>query len=128
MTVRYFDRDGQPITMWQWAALLASDEYRRVAEDVVADFWVSTVWLGLDHQLLPELPKLTFETMVFTADDGAIVQGPVRYSTLGAAFMGHAWIVKELRRRYELGYSIRGEIPGDGGPDGDESDNPVPEG
>jgi hypothetical protein len=38
---------------------------RRVAQDDIGDYKVSTVFLGLDHQLSPEGPPEIFETMVF---------------------------------------------------------------
>lgn len=97
----YYDREGQPISQDEWAGLLGHDEYRRVAETTIDDFWVSTVWLGLNHSLGGG--KLIFETMVFTVGDGAIVDGPIRYATLTAAEAGHRWIVKKLKRRRDIG-------------------------
>ena len=52
--------------------------------------YVSTVFLGLDHQFQPEGPPLIFETMVF---GGTHDQWQERYSTWKEAEDGHARIV-----------------------------------
>ena len=95
--VNWYDKNGQPIDIERWAGLMARPEYRRVAEDFIDEFWVSTVWLGLDHGI--DGNKMIFETMIFTFGNGAIVYGPVRYTTLGAATAGHKYVVRELKRR-----------------------------
>jgi hypothetical protein len=46
-----------------------ADDYRRVAQDGVGDFWISTVWIGLDHAFRfhpdeKDEPPLIFETMI----------------------------------------------------------------
>jgi hypothetical protein len=43
------------------------DADRHVAQTEIGDFWISTVFLGLDHQF-GEGPPLLFETMVFNKD------------------------------------------------------------
>jgi hypothetical protein len=60
-----YDRQGNPITMRQWAVLHSQESYKRVASDYLDDgsLWVSTVWLGMDHGFGRGL--LIFETMVF---------------------------------------------------------------
>lgn len=40
---------------------------RRVAEETVGDYWVSTVFLPMDHGYGKEGPPVVFETMVFPA-------------------------------------------------------------
>ena len=66
MSLDYFDRAGRPIGLFEWAELAADVDYKRVTETTLVDgTWVSTVWLGLDHQLYTEGPPLIFETMVF---------------------------------------------------------------
>lgn len=97
----YYDRDGTPMTLEQWAASFEPrQDKKRVAEDTVGDYWVSTVWLGLNHQY-GDGPPLIFETMVFAQKDGAITdwgeQYADRYSTEAAALAGHEAIVSQLR-------------------------------
>lgn len=68
----YYDRQGNPIGIGDWALIFEGGEgERRVAEDQVGPFWVSTVWLGLDHQY-GDGPPLIFETMVFDVVDPVI--------------------------------------------------------
>jgi hypothetical protein len=86
----YYGRDGQPITREAWIASFEDEDAKRIADDKVGDAWVSTVWLGLDHNFLGNGPPIIFETMVF---GGKYDQEQERYSTEAAALAGHAWIV-----------------------------------
>jgi hypothetical protein len=93
-----YDRDGQPITSEEFNALLElPTDYRRVAATQVGPYWVSTVWLGVDHGWGRGAP-LIFETMVFAAE-GEV--GPdldqLRYSTEAEARAGHAETVLLIR-------------------------------
>jgi hypothetical protein len=72
---------------------------RRVAETTVGDFWVSTVFLGLDHNWGHRGSPLLFETMVFPADKdtrGLDIHCE-RCSTWLEAEAQHARIVEEVR-------------------------------
>jgi hypothetical protein len=59
---------------------------------VVGQYWVSTVFLGLDHNWLSEEPPLLFETMVFTKDRHRSVDNGYchRTSTWELALEDHA--------------------------------------
>lgn len=101
---RFYNIDGEPITMVEWARLLEIREYAVVAWDEVGvDIKISTVWLGLDHSW-GFGPPLFFETMVFTLrDEPYVMPGgdeywwdgveQYRYSTLAEAEEGHAKIL-----------------------------------
>lgn len=65
---RYFDRDGERISMRQWAMLFGYKNYQIVKRTDVGPFFVSTVWLGLDHSFDVEGLPLIFETMVFSQE------------------------------------------------------------
>jgi hypothetical protein len=69
----YYRRDGTPYVgtpqdpkgTLQWAKDMENREYARVAETTLKDgTWISTVWIGLDHQFGEGKP-LIFETMAF---------------------------------------------------------------
>lgn len=47
-----YDRQGAPISMRRWGQLHADEDYRRIAETCHGYLWVSTVWLGIDHEPL----------------------------------------------------------------------------
>jgi hypothetical protein len=96
----HFDRDGRVISMREWAVLRArGEEYIRIAQHHLDGYWVSTVWLGINHGWRPEEPPVIFETMVFAT--GADILGwdsyQDRYSTLRAAREGHERIAAALR-------------------------------
>lgn len=86
--------DGQYPTM-------ADIGNRRVAETTVANLWVSTVFLGLDHSYLNG-PPLLFETMAFPNQKDLRELLCWRYSTKEQAEAGHAFLVAAL----EAGTSI----------------------
>lgn len=100
----YYSRNGEPMSMQEWAKELEAPDAKRVASTTLPNgYWVSTVWLGIDHSFGGVRP-IIFETMVFkhdkTADGGAGVTewGEVdsdRYSTEAEALEGHARLVNE---------------------------------
>ena len=82
----------------EWARWFEKNRNKkRVASThVTPEIWVSTVFLGLDHQY-GDGPPLIYETMVFNKDDGG---GDMRrYSTRSEAMIGHIKAVDEVRAR-----------------------------
>lgn len=85
---------------------LGDPKYRRVAETTIGQYWVSTVWIGLDYRMFGEGPPLIFETMVFSPKRKRRTIGGkriwmlgdevdrTRYSTEEEALRGHAEMVK----------------------------------
>lgn len=88
----YFDRDGNPLELMEWAMKFEDLDYKRVAFTELGDLEVSTVWLGTT--VSREGPPLIFETIVFGGED----ERTTRYATLEEAERGHAAIVEELQR------------------------------
>lgn len=102
----FYDREGNPLDVERWVFLseLGSEEaimaYKRVAQDQVGPYWVSTVWLGIDHNY-GDGPPLIFETMVFATSSAVQGLGPDldcrRYSTEAQARAGHDEMVLLVR-------------------------------
>jgi hypothetical protein len=120
-------RDYQP----RWYLLNADHSYRRAKDfdDLLAhpdDAWarvaydqwdegaiyVSTVFLGLDHNLFGSGPPLLFETMVFGPYGG---DEQWRYSTWAEAEAGHKEVVAEVQKRVQKVGDGGGEKVGDKG-------------
>ena len=108
----YYDRNGDELTLEQWAKLFEDGEGRRVGYDVINDrYLVSTVWLGLDHNMQrifnPEARPLIFETMVFdlTGDQPSLDLEMERYSTEAAAQRGHVAMIAKVREWQDSGNS-----------------------
>jgi hypothetical protein len=104
MSLDLYDREGNPISMAQWAGLLENLDYKVVEQTQIGPYWVSTVWLGLDHNYMKRAAPLIFETMVFgiTRDDPMFdTLGPDidcrRYSTEEQAMEGHEEICTLIR-------------------------------
>jgi hypothetical protein len=105
----YFDVNGQPITLERWSEMLGEMHYKRVGSTMVNDkrYWVSTVWLGLDHSHGFSVRPLIFETCVFDHHDlveNEFLRSPYpqsyvmqRYATADSAKRGHRRIIKKLR-------------------------------
>jgi hypothetical protein len=71
------------------------DGWARVAETMVGERSVSTVFLGLDHAFFGGRPLL-FETMVFAGSHES--EGQWRYSTWDEALAGHDQVVLLVQR------------------------------
>lgn len=116
-----------PCGLFEWAQ--RDHNSRVIAQDHLDKFWVSTVFLGLDHGFPnnPERP-LVFETMVFvTEQDGEERKVSdwgelycARYSTLSEAEAGHkiacAWVdvghaAEELEERRLRDNADHHEVP-----------------
>jgi hypothetical protein len=81
-------------TWSEWFGVVSN---RTVAyTQITSSVFVSTVFIGLDHQF-GKGPPLLFETMIFHDDDG---REQWRYSTWEDAKINHDAIVKRLRSRY----------------------------
>jgi len=94
----HYDRDGEPINMRQWGALHQDPEYKILRQEDVGDYWVSTVWIGIDHGLHrvhPDYPLMIFETMVFKGEESDL--DCERYSTEAEALAGHERMVEKVR-------------------------------
>lgn len=101
---RYFDRKGKPIGLMNWAEKFEDNEYTIVKQDYVDRYFVSTVWLGLNHSLcfFKDAPIQIFETMIFLKDpqedeDDPLLSFQERYSTEEDAIKGHEIALKIAR-------------------------------
>lgn len=123
-------RDYQP----RWYLLNEDHSYRRAKDfdDVMNhpdDAWarvaynewdegaiyVSTVFLGLDHNLMGRGPPLVFETMVFGPYGG---DEQWRYSTWEEAEAGHAEVVAMMEERIKKAENKVGQKGGLKAPEG----------
>jgi hypothetical protein len=91
----YYDRNGEPMGFrafaeaWEGERHVGNDEVR----GATATAQVSTVWLGINHNLFGG-PPLIFETMVF---GGPLDQEQERYATEEQARAGHAEMLARVR-------------------------------
>lgn len=102
----YYRLDGSPyegpdneVTL-QWARDFADTSGRIVRQEMLWNgVYLSTVWLGLDHNFSmdPDAVPLIFETMSFdqlTGEDEESIQ--YRWSTLEQATFGHQWARRQV--------------------------------
>lgn len=96
----YYDREGNSLTLDEYARLMAQPEYVRVKKTDGDGWFVSTVWLGLDHGFMDDGPPEIFETMLFYTDSGKIHSNDevmLRAATEDEALKNHHEVVKEVR-------------------------------
>jgi hypothetical protein len=122
-----YDKDGNPITYAEYHRLRwldyepgSSEGYYRVAltcfpdgtDRKTADWWVSTVWLGLDHSFgIGRRKPLIFETKVFGKGVPDGLDDPMwRYTTLDEAIQGHQDVVSLVQATLEAS-EVRSKLP-----------------
>ena len=79
--------------MWMKKSKSAVDPWR-VAETIIGEIRISTVFMGLDHRFSGEGPPILFETMVF---GGKLDQFQDRCCTWDEAEAMHADAVRQVR-------------------------------
>ena len=86
----YYNKEGEPISMLQWADLMEDMEYRKVIESYLRGYHISTVWLGLNYNFFSDAPIHIFETMIFCEDkEDHLSYYMNRSSTINEAFESH---------------------------------------
>lgn len=87
-----------PCAAMKWAKWFERRENTIVQQEEVCGLWVSTVFLGLDHNYHPEGLPLLWETMIF---DSGVQYGDYqrRYSSRKDAEAGHAMAVEWAKRQ-----------------------------
>ena len=89
--------------MHEMGVFFENMDARRVDQTQVGDYWVSTVFLGIDHNWLGGGKPLLFETMVFISErKSAKDWGELdmdRYSTWKEAEEGHKEMVKKWSKK-----------------------------
>jgi hypothetical protein len=98
----YYDRQGQPMTMHQWAQKVEDENYTHIARDVIGPdepldpaplITVSTLWRGVNANWRNDEP-LIYETLITGGGHDAT---GMRYATEKQAREGHRRVVDELR-------------------------------
>lgn len=90
------DGDPKPVDFSEWAAWFGTAN-RAVKQEQVGKYFISTVFLGLDHQF-GDGPPLLFETMVFPGTEPGLDIACERYSTRAEALAGHEAMVKRYKK------------------------------
>jgi hypothetical protein len=123
----YVGKKGEPLTLRQWSDYSEDMSYKRIGYDelpatsVCPASYVSTVWLGIDHNFLMQGPPILFETMRFSLEKEPLEMFPgrtyhpsidfpdpqdpdrrtdqERYLTEEQASIGHRTIVRLIQER-----------------------------
>jgi len=99
----FYRRDGTPYPdgdagFFEWAKDFENFDKRIVRQEELPNgYWVSTVWMGIDHRFL-EGPPLIFETMV-EDPEGHWTDYQERYSSEEDAIIGHLQAVDLYKQK-----------------------------
>ena len=101
--IRYFRLKGRTVeecTQEEWADRHRNRDTRIIAQERIGDYFLSTVFLGMDHGYGIGQPVL-FETMVFAKNDDFedFEDYQDRYCTYEEAEAGHEAAVQWVYRR-----------------------------
>lgn len=91
MMDRFYDKQGKAISLGAWGKLFEDHEYKAIRKSYTPEgtYWVSTVWLGIEHGYKEDKP-LIFESMVFgTGTNASESFDQVRYTGIQDAIKGH---------------------------------------
>lgn len=93
----YYDKQGKPIKdLLTWVKMHSDKSYMRIGITVFTDkSFVSTVWLGRDHNFFGEGAPIIFESMYFPKEQQA-EEWQERYCTEEEARIGHENMVKRV--------------------------------
>lgn len=92
----YYNRKGEPLELMEWGKLFEDRKYKILKQETLpSGKFISTVWLGMDHNFGGGEP-LIFETMVFPTKANYMEEICERYSTEEEALLGHERIKKQL--------------------------------
>ena len=102
---RYYDKKGKQIPLLEWADLYENLDYRTIKQNTYGDFFVSTVWLGLDQNVFSiEGFPVIFETMIFVKgnEKHELHHYQERYIIEEEAIKGHeeACVLIKLAQKY----------------------------
>ncbi len=99
--MRNYSPTGKPISAQACGILHDDPTLVRVAETEFPNgWWVSTLWIGIDHRFGAPGPPLIFETMVF--DEDFVDQDSDHYSTRAQALAGHERMVNKWLKSHGL--------------------------
>lgn len=95
----WYRRDGTPCPAGEAMELMQNPHARIVKQETLpTGYWLSTVFLVIDHNCGLRGPPILFETMVFESEGNPHSLDCLRYATEKEAREGHEW----MKRRWTL--------------------------
>ena len=91
----YLDRQGQPMTLRQWGAAFSDVEGRIVAQDLVGNVLVLTMWMGVDASLFSGKAPLIFGSIL---KEGLKFGHQIETATEAEALEAHEILVLKARQ------------------------------
>lgn len=93
----YFDRQGNPITVEEWARLRQRYDERLVGRTTVGEYSVTTVWLGYDQTCGQSEQPRYFGTLVGRVGDMMDASREWVWADAAEAEAGHWTLVEQLK-------------------------------
>lgn len=99
MNLSFYDRKGVLITFDKWSKLMNCFFYKVLKQDDLKNYFISTVWLGLEHGFKDNKP-IIFETVVFKNEKQTGIDYlnlyQERYTTEEEAIKGHEEAINKV--------------------------------
>ena len=91
----FYDRQGRPIeNTHEWALLFEDLDYRVLQQTTIGEYWISTVWVGIDMSLSYDEPRpAIFETLILKDGDEVEMR---RYRSEEEAVSDHQTLVEQI--------------------------------
>ncbi len=86
------NKNAIPCSIDEWAECrnkMIKEKSKHVAQETINDKWISTIWIGIDHQWHDKGQPQIFETMIFEDNGKGYEIYCNRYSTWKEAEEGH---------------------------------------
>ena len=97
----YFDRDGDPLTLGEWAVLFEAPSYKMVKRTLLSNrYWVATIWTGVNNDF--DDPPTMLESSVFRVELGTKLNAnrlcTILHTDMTAALQSHEELVLQYAR------------------------------
>lgn len=99
----HFDRDGDPLTLGEWAFLFEAPSYKFIRSTILPNlYWIATIWQGINEDC--DEPPVVLETGIFHLDIDRILLPPMTarhlHPDLLTALAQHETLVAQWARAH----------------------------
>ena len=102
----FYNKEGKEISVQEFTKLFEDKNYQVIKQDKLSNgYFISTVWLGINHSFVFSEKLLLFETMVFDSNKSSVEQK--RYSTEKQALRGHKRFIKEYKDKFTIKIDLK---------------------
>lgn len=92
----FYNKEGKEISVQEFTKLFEDKNYQVIKQDKLSNgYFISTVWLGINHSFVFSEKLLLFETMVFDSNKSSVEQ------------RGHKRFIKEYKDKFTIKIDLK---------------------